>query len=326
MSLKNIIKKISEHREIVQYPPILIDIGASAEINKHWKQISYFSVCIAFDADDRDFQYSEEENSQYKKLIKVNKIVVPELKAQREDFYLTKSPYCSSLLEPDLGSLSKFHYSHLFQVKEKSSIEAVALPKVLDDLSIGYIDWFKTDSQGIDLRLFKSIGEKLQDKVIVLEIEPGFINAYKGEDKIIDFLNFMEAKKEFFLTDFTIKGPLRIPQELFEPIFTNSFHKKIATNFYKHVPGWAEITFMNDFTKPGSVYGSREHLLGWLFSTLQEHHEIAYVYAYKAHAQFPQEEIFVQLKKYSERKLKKGVYDLAVISRLFKHAFKRFFS
>ena len=53
----------------------------------------------------------------------------------------------------------------------------------MKELEIKSFDWFKTDSQGTDLRLFKSIGETLIPKIIVAEFEPGFINSYLGEDK-----------------------------------------------------------------------------------------------------------------------------------------------
>src|SRR4051795_5281236 len=100
MNLKTIISEISNTEEIKQRPPVLVDIGASYGINSLWKNIASFSVCLAFDADDREFEYLEEKNSSFKKLIKVNKIVVNKSESETMDFYLTKSPYCSSLLEP----------------------------------------------------------------------------------------------------------------------------------------------------------------------------------------------------------------------------------
>lgn len=49
-------------------PPVLFDVGASGEINKKWSTIAPYSICIAFDADDREFDVSEKQVSGFKKL------------------------------------------------------------------------------------------------------------------------------------------------------------------------------------------------------------------------------------------------------------------
>ncbi|HMH32288.1 MAG TPA: hypothetical protein VK543_04615, partial [Puia sp.] len=77
-------------------PPVLIDIGASGELNAKWKAIAKYAICIAFDADDREFQITEQVNKNYKKLISFNRIVTTE-QFEQADFYLTASPFCSSL-------------------------------------------------------------------------------------------------------------------------------------------------------------------------------------------------------------------------------------
>src|SRR3989337_1340495 len=99
-----IISAILQSEYFRDRPPILIDIGASKEINQKWKAIAPYSTCIAFDADDRDFQISEVTNSQFKRLITFNRIVTDESTISL-NFYLTKSPYCSSLLKPDMEKL-----------------------------------------------------------------------------------------------------------------------------------------------------------------------------------------------------------------------------
>ncbi len=324
MKFSKIVKLISNHESIILSPPVLMDIGASGYINKHWKKIASFSICIAFDADDREFEYIEDKKSLYKKLIKVNKILVAEGEGIR-DFYLTKSPYCSSLLEPNNASLEKFQFSSLFDIEKQIEISSISLPKVIDDLSIKNIDWFKTDSQGTDLRLLISVDPKIFRKMIVIEIEPGFIDAYKDEDKILDCLNFMEQNKDFFLADFIIKGPLRIPDDIFNSFFKSTLLTKIAAYCNKPVPGWAEITFMNDMENPDAKFTSRDIILAWLFSSLQDHHALAYVYGEIGQKRFKDDPIFITLQNYSTKKLKYGMYSLSSLIKLSKFFFKRFF-
>src|ERR1700709_2524625 len=81
-------------------PPVLVDIGASGEIHAKWKAIAPYCICLAYDADDREFHVTKQTNKAYKKLITFNRIVSAEPVGQA-NFYLTASPFCSSLLEPD---------------------------------------------------------------------------------------------------------------------------------------------------------------------------------------------------------------------------------
>ncbi len=71
----NIIDKILRLEEFKKKPPVLLDVGASTRLVKEWKQIAKHSVCIAFDADDRNIDYVEKDSSGYRKLIMFNKIV-----------------------------------------------------------------------------------------------------------------------------------------------------------------------------------------------------------------------------------------------------------
>jgi len=45
-------------------------------LNPVWEKIAPFSICIAFDADKREFDYIENANSVFKKQYIFNKIVV----------------------------------------------------------------------------------------------------------------------------------------------------------------------------------------------------------------------------------------------------------
>ena len=59
----NLIEEILNKEELIKQPPILIDIGASGEINENWKLLAKYSICLAFDPDNRDIDYIEKEKS-----------------------------------------------------------------------------------------------------------------------------------------------------------------------------------------------------------------------------------------------------------------------
>ena len=65
---------------------------------------------------------------------------------------------------------------------------------VLKELKIEKVDWFKTDSQGTDLRLFIDLEEEIRNKVLIAEFEPGMMDAYKGEDKFYKILESLDSQ------------------------------------------------------------------------------------------------------------------------------------
>lgn len=322
MRLSTIIKKIASRKEIQIKPPVLIDIGASGELNSIWKTIAPFSICIAFDADKREFDYIEKSDSVFKKQYVFNKIVVASTDKKTQPFYLTQNPYCSSLLKPDAESLKQFHYSGLFEIKEVLEIDVIELKSALAQLNINYVDWFKTDSQGTDLRLYASLSDEIQKNALVLEFEPGFIDAYIGEDKMVDVLNYME-KKNFFLINFTIKGALRLGKEAFEGLFKSDRMKKVSSHIHNKAPGWAEMVYMNKLDE--EMFTAREFMLAWLFATLYNHHDFAFVYAQKGHAKTG-DALFVNLKEYSEKKLKNKLFTFSGFARLLNIIIKKYTS
>ena len=69
--MNKIIKIIMNHASLVNQPPVLVDIGASGFIHRKWRTIAKYSVCIAFDADTRDFDANKIDNKGWRKLIKL---------------------------------------------------------------------------------------------------------------------------------------------------------------------------------------------------------------------------------------------------------------
>ncbi|MBK9097590.1 MAG: FkbM family methyltransferase [bacterium] len=310
--MNKIISKILNDPEIKEKPPVLVDIGASEKIHPKWKKIAIYSVCLAFDADERDFKFIEKEQSRFKKLYVYNS-VASDKDINKTDFYLTKSPYCSSILQPDLMRLKPYVHSNLFEIEKKVKLNSIHIQKALDKANLKYVDWFKTDSQGIDLRLFNSLDEKIRRKIIVAEFEPGIIDAYLYEDKLYSVLQEL-SNREFWLTDLVIKGVPRFPNEFLVTEFKGKLFRKLIKESLKKSPGWGEMTFFNTFNS--SELGKREYLLGWLFSTLQNHHSFAFVLAETGLKKFDLA-LFAELKRFSKKKIKSDVYSLKFLPSVY---------
>ncbi len=294
-----LIHKILNRSEFVDRPPVFIDIGASGAIHPKWHDFAPYSVCIAFDADDRDMAYSVNETSGYKKLYVYNRIVT-DVAVHDAEFFLTSEPHCSSLLRPRLDKLSQWEFGDLFAIKGTARLKAIALPQVLSELGIGYVDWFKTDSQGTDLRLFKSFGEDIIKRVLVAEFEPGIMDAYEGEDKLWQVMQFME-QYPFWMSGLIVKGSLRVDGAK----LTDTLHdeRSSLSARIRQAPGWGETTFMQTFEQHKLDFGIREYLLGWVFAVSEQQLGFALSLAEKGKTRFG-DSIFDEMAAFALRQLK----------------------
>jgi hypothetical protein len=248
-----VISQILSTEYFTSKPPLLIDIGASGEIYSKWQNIAAHCICIAFDADTREFNATIEENQGFKKLYKINRIVTAD-RAENKTFYLTKSPYCSSTLKPDDHHLQDWDFKALFEVEDSVSLPSIQLHKALEAIGYDYIDWFKVDSQGTDLDIYLSLPLEIRSNILAADFEPGIIDAYIGEDKLYQVQKTIEEEGMWF-SSFVVKGTKRI----------NEKYSAIAS-MQRNSPCWAELTVL----KSGEVDEMRSLLLLIIFSLIED--------------------------------------------------------
>jgi len=307
------IDKILRRQEFAERPPVLLDIGAAGEIHPKWKRIAPYSVCIAFDADERESGFARKGTGAYRKLCVYN-CIASEAPAGDADFYLTRSPHCSSLLEPQKDHLDAWAFSHLFEVERKSRMKTVPLSKVMEDAAAEKIDWFKSDSQGTDLRLFRSLGEKSVDHVLVAEFEPGIIDAYEGEDKLWGILAYME-KRPFWMANLAIKGSQRIRRDSI-PNHSSYLVRRFAPVALKTSPGWGEMTYINTFPPDAEYLDKRDYLLGWVFSMIEKQYGFALEIASRGLRRFD-DPVFLELEEGALARIRLALLKLPLIASKF---------
>jgi len=265
---KIVFNKVFNHPSVKETPPVLLDIGASGDIHKEWRSIAKYCICLAFDADDRDFNISEKDNQGYKKLYTINR-VVSDKNIKKHDFYLTKSPHCSSSLKPLNNSLKDWNFSYLFEIVDEVKVPSCTLSDVLKDCNLDRIDWYKSDSQGTDLRIFRTLSRDLQKKMLVCEFEPGIIDAYTDEDKLISLMKYLE-NLPFWVCDMVIKGSQRIKIE--DRNNLSYFQRKHISSFLKFSPCYCEISYISDFSEFSEI---RSTLIGWVFAIIKKQYGFA---------------------------------------------------
>lgn len=162
-------------------------------------------------------------------------------------------------------ALDSWIFADFYQIEQKTELPSVTLRAVLKKLKLDYVDWFKIDSQGTDLRIFKSLGDDIIDKILAAELEPGIMDTYDGEDKIYPVLNFMD-KRDFWLSGFEIFGSQYLPRKFRENNFSR-FERKVLPSTMKSAPGWTEICFLNKFIK--SEFSKRDFMLGYVLGMIE---------------------------------------------------------
>jgi hypothetical protein len=295
--MKALIQKIFAHPSFVDDPPVLLDIGASGQLPSEWRDLAPHSIGIAFDADTRDFEIQEaQDNHTWKRLYKLNRLIVPTINSgsKKVDFYLTRSPYCSSTLVPDQKALEPWLFQELFEVVQKTQLPGITLPQILEMLGIQRIDWYKSDSQGIDLSIFASLPEDMIYTIITAEFEPGIIDAYVGEDKLYHLMQYMDSKP-FWVADMQVKGTQRVyPNRLDLAQFP------LIERFHAASPGWCGISYINTFADLQT--NQRALLLGWVFGTIKKQYGFSLFVATMGQATFG-DPIFDELVNHSRKKL-----------------------
>src|SRR3954452_12909485 len=111
--MKHLVHQILSHESVQKRPPVFVDIGASGGLADEWRLFAPHSICVAFDADTRDFQVDAVEGGDWKKLYTLNRLV-SDAASDALPFYLTRSPHCSSSLQPDNDALGPWAFARLF--------------------------------------------------------------------------------------------------------------------------------------------------------------------------------------------------------------------
>jgi hypothetical protein len=245
--------------------PVLVDIGASGPPRDRWDFLARHATFVGFDPDLREMR--ELTATGFHRAVMLNEAVT----AQGSDdipFYLTNSPYCSSTLEPDLDAIANYSCVDSFRVEQQTRVKATSLESVLSRLGLDRIDWFKVDSQGTDLRLFNSIPGDVRDRVLCVEVEPGLIDVYKGEDLFVDAHRDLIAQG-FWLSEALVCGTARIRSHSIQHLrkLQPLFDPEAAADRCPMTPGWIEATYLRSIEHlDGRRALPKEYCLLWAFA------------------------------------------------------------
>lgn len=272
--------------------PVLVDIGASGAPPKVWEPIARHSIYVGFDPDRRELHDVAE--GRYARSIIINEAVTSAPDQNQLHFHLTQSPYCSSTLPPDTAALANYLFSDLFVVEKEVSVPASPLDAVIDRLGLQSVDWFKTDSQGTDLRLFQSLKDNLRERVLAIDIEPGLIDAYRGEDLFVDAHREL-LRQGFWLSSLEVKGTVRMKRTTLQAMKSHGLESQDC-HIYQSVrpsPAWCESRYLRTLESLAERKAeARDYALLWVFALLDRQPGFALDLALEYKRVFGNEDLF----------------------------------
>jgi hypothetical protein len=259
---------ICEPLAMLNIRPVLVDIGAAGARPEIWRPIAARSIYVGFDPDHREIQVTS--NREFHQATIVEGAVAEEDTNSEVLFYLTKSPYCSSRLKPDFTSLSSYLFSKLFEVEREALVRTESLNSALERLHLPVVDWIKLDTQGTDLRLFNSLREDIRSRVLAVDVEPGLIDAYQGEDLFVDTHQRL-IQSGFWLSKLEVHGATRMRRSTLDELtaVTRGLTERMITEASANSPAWCEARYfrtLESLTLRGA--GKRDYVLLWAFALL----------------------------------------------------------
>jgi hypothetical protein len=226
-------KLLSEISILHERSFVLVDVGASGDPAPIWQAIAPFSFYIGFDPDLRELKESNAYN--FKRFVLINKAVTDNFSDQ-VDFFLTSSPYCSSLLKPNPDNCKHYGFTELFEIEKCIELPAIRLDEVIQNLEIPAIDWLKLDSQGKDLDIFLSVDKPVRDRILAIDVEPGLIPFYEGENTF-DQTHRALMQEGFWLANLNVQSFPRIRQSTRKTLRDNAQQQYSQLVDFERLPG-----------------------------------------------------------------------------------------
>ncbi len=265
---------ICEPLTLLNIHPVLLDIGAAGPRPKIWQPIAQQSFYVGFDADHRELEKSSIGKFYQTKMI--SEAVTEDQTCSEVPFFLTKSPYCSSRLKPNSRSLASFLFSDLFEVERETEVRATSLNAALARLNLSTVDWIKLDTQGTDLRLFNSLSEQVRSHVLALDVEPGLIDAYEGEDLFVDTHREL-SRAGFWLSAIEVRGATRMRRSTLDYLSEkHALTQTVISDATPQSPAWCEARYFRTIESLVQIgVTERDYVLLWAFALLDHHYGVA---------------------------------------------------
>lgn len=156
----------------------ILDVGAAGGPKKSFpRKVSYLLSPNFFGVEPSPLKYEELVDSRSYKRVFNNAIKTDE---SSSSLHITSDPFVSSLLEPDIKTISKYTDSpERYVVTKLCPVEAVSLDYFIQNYLKFIPDWIKLDIQGLEANII--LDSKLILDIPVVIAELSFSSLYFGQ-------------------------------------------------------------------------------------------------------------------------------------------------
>jgi hypothetical protein len=252
-----------------QINPVLMEVGATGNPPKEWGRIASLSTYVGIGP--------EAQSSRRPRVLdNFNKPHLVEKVATTTDvghvsLYVTKDTTYSSILKPDIRAASGFVDPDL-TLERELFLPGGTVDAIVDELSLPGVDWLRTNINGVDVPIFKSLSEVIRRRILVVDTCLDLIETFAGQSSNIE--TYPEFVSEGFWPSRVFSyGPVKMRRETLASInaLDDSIDQRFLSNHHRRAPGWLFIRFFRsiEFLAKNSL-SSRDYLLLWTFAVLDE--------------------------------------------------------
>lgn len=271
-------------------PLVLVDVGSSGGVPSIWRPLGKHATYVAFEPDARDTR--DTSGGDFGRVVYVNKAIAPAEAGDTVRFYLTRSPYCSSTLRPNPKVTESFLSAEKFIVEGETTAPATTLADAIRSQRLSHVDWLKIDTQGTDLKVFRSLPEDMRNGVLAVDLEPGLRGAYSNEELFSDVHGAM-IREGMWLSRMEVLGFPRMRKATLDQWASRSpLTEEIITKSVRRTPGWVECRYLRtleSLAERREHVGRREYLALWLFAYADQQYGYCLDIAIEFGRRFPED-------------------------------------
>jgi FkbM family methyltransferase len=178
--------------ELAQEPLVVVDAGARAGIEAHWRHYEPALEVLALEADRQECERLARERPPGGPVRYVNAA----LGGRRERRRLLGAAYpdASSLLPPDPAFVGRFGVAPWFEPAGSSEVDVVDLDSLLGDEGRTRVDFLKLDVEGAELEVLEGAEATLAASVLGVSVEVWFQRERAGRPVFADVDSHLRAR------------------------------------------------------------------------------------------------------------------------------------
>ncbi len=181
----------------MQRPFVLIDVGARKGFEHHWEEFKDQIERIGFEPNDQSYKECIET-----KIVPGGKYYpfALDIAPGRRRLFITRYLSATSFLRPKREIVDRYGYGDLLSVVDEIDVETIDLDSFCNSNEINYVDFVKIDAEGAELDILKGAQQILEEKVLGLSIEVGFLEIREGQPSFGEIDEFLR-RLGFYLFD-----------------------------------------------------------------------------------------------------------------------------